>query len=133
MGDLLLLLLSGLLGGLLSGLLGGLLDGLLSGLLSGGLLSGLLRGLLSRLLGGSLLLQLLLHRPAVRLLGRAQSGRLLVARRSWDDSVLLLRRRRLRLFFHGESFPKGVLREDDAERGKEFWRKAGGKVGEGDL
>lgn len=105
--DLLLLLLVGrLLDGLLRGLVSGLLCGLLSGLLSS-LLCGLLSSLLSGLLG-SFLLQLLLHRPAVRLLGRAQSGPLLVARRSWNRCVrlclaVLLRLLRLwlLLFFHG--------------------------------
>lgn len=102
--DLLLLLLVGrLLDGLLRGLVGGLLCGLLSGLLSS-----LLRCLLGSLLGGllgSFLLQLLLHRPAVRLLGRAQSGPLLETRRSWN----CCERRLLRLvllwrllFFHGQ-------------------------------
>lgn len=104
MADLLLLLLVGrLLDGLLRGLVGGLLCGLLCGLLSS-----LLRCLLGSLLGGllgSLLLQLLLHRPAVRLLGRAQSGPLLVSRRSWNRCErrllcwVLLRRL---LFFHGQ-------------------------------
>lgn len=105
--DLLLLLVGRLLDGLVRGLMSGLLCGLLSGLL-GSLLSSLLSRLLSSLLGGllgSLLLQLLLHRPAVRLLGRAQSGPLLVSRRSWNGCVLrrlcLVLLRRL-LFFHGQ-------------------------------